>query len=325
MHSSREVFPRRPTGRALRSRGLESRGYTCKRRWKSARLARRPSLSLPLRATGIVQGTEDIKLQMKELRVLKKLHSKVSIQGPRHALLVGLIAAISLVQSAAAMDLEKALSSGDRSAEDKARDADRRPSEVVAFLGIRPGMTVVDLIAAGGYYTEVLSLAVGDSGKIYAQNPEFVLKFRDGANEKTLSARLEGNRLKNVERLDRENSDLGLKANSIDAALTALNFHDIANGGDADAAAAFLRVAKTFLKSGGVLGIVDHDGRPENDNAKLHRIPKSEVVKAAEAVGFELIAAGEMLRNPDDDLSGSVFAEGMRGKTDRFVLLFKKP
>ncbi len=82
------------------------------------------------------------------------------------------------------------LEAGDRPAADRIRDAGRKPAGVIAFLGIEPGMTVVDLIAAGGYYTEVLSLAVGTEGKVYAQNTKFALEYREGANDKAMAARL---------------------------------------------------------------------------------------------------------------------------------------
>jgi len=228
-------------------------------------------------------------------------------------------------QARSAEEFQKALSSGDRPEADKARDAGRRPAEVVAFLGIEPGMTVVDLIAAGGYYTDVLSAAVGDSGKVYAQNTQRSLTYGEGTNEKAISARLAGNRLKNVERLDREFPDLGLEPGSIDAAVTALNYHDVANGGGSEAAVVFLLTVMRFLEPGGIFGLIDHNGKAGNDNDKLHRIPKDEVIATAEKVGFELVAEGKMLRNPSDDLSQIVFAEGMRGKTDRFVLLLRKP
>jgi predicted methyltransferase len=65
-------------------------------------------------------------------------------------------------------DLSAALASAGRPAEDKARDADRKPAELMQFFGVRPGMTTVDIIALGGYVTEVLSVAVGPNGKVYA-------------------------------------------------------------------------------------------------------------------------------------------------------------
>jgi predicted methyltransferase len=191
--------------------------------------------------------------------------------------------------------LASALTADTRSAEDRARDAGRRPAEVVAFLGITPGMRVIDLIAAGGYYTEVLSLAVGPEGKVYAQNNEYVLKLRDGANERAMTARLADGRLPNVERVDREIVDLGLAPGSLDAALTALNFHDIYNGRGPDAADGFLKAILVLLKPGGVLGIVDHSGRTDLDNAELHRVEESRVYAAAEKAGFTVEAKSDLL------------------------------
>lgn len=230
-------------------------------------------------------------------------------------------------QSAAvsAEDVAAALAAGNRPAEDVARDAGRKPAEVVAFLGIAPGETVIDLIASGGYYTEVLSLAVGPSGKVYAQNAPFVLKLRDGANEKAISKRLAGGRLPNVERLDLDMSELGLAPASIDAAVTALNFHDIYNGRGPEAAASFLAAVKSLLKPGGVLGIVDHHGNAGADNQQLHRIEEKLVTRAAESAGFVVEASGELLRFTQDDRSKNVFDPSVRGKTDRFLLRLRKP
>lgn len=222
-------------------------------------------------------------------------------------------------------ELTEKLATGDRPEADKVRDAGRKPAEVIAFLEIGQGMTVVDLIAASGYYTEVLSIAVGPNGKVFAHNSEFSLKIRDGANDKAMMARLENNRLPNVERLDRDIRDLGLAPDSVDAALTALNFHDIFNGGSPEAAAGFLATVRMFLKPGGRLGLIDHDGDPDQDNKKLHRIPEATVRKAVKESGFEIAAQADMLRNPDDDHSRNVFDPAIRGHTDRFVLLLRKP
>jgi predicted methyltransferase len=238
---------------------------------------------------------------------------------------VGLALAAGASAASAGSGLAEALAREDRRAEDRARDAGRKPTDVIAFLGIKPGMTVVDLIAAGGYYTEVLSGAVGPDGKVYAQNGEFILKMRDGINDKTLTARLEGGRLANVERLDREVSDLGLAPDSVDAAITALNFHDIYNGRGPEAAAAFLGTVLRVLKPGGVLGVIDHAGKPDADNAELHRIEESLVDAAVKAAGFQIEARSDVLRSPADDHSKNVFDPEIRGKTDRFVLRLRKP
>jgi predicted methyltransferase len=238
-------------------------------------------------------------------------------------LLVALLGAAAASADAAAV--QQSLAAGSRAEADMTRDAGRKPAEVVAFLGIEPGMTVVDLIAASGYYTEVLSLSVGPTGRVYAQNTAFTLQFREGANDKAMTRRLAGKRLPNVERLDREMDALGLAPGSVDAAITALNFHDVYNGSGVDAAAGFLTAVKSFLRPGGVLGIVDHHGLAGHDNAKLHRIQEEFVVEAATQAGFVVEASGDMLRFPADDRTQGVFAPGVRGKTDRFVLRLRKP
>lgn len=216
------------------------------------------------------------------------------------------------------------LEAGDRPAADRGRDNGRKPAEVIAFLGIEPGMTVVDLIAAGGYYTEALSLAVGAEGKVYAQNTKFALEYREGANDKAMAARLADGRLPNVERLDREIADLGLAPDSVDAALTALNFHDIYNGGGPAAADGFLKVVFAFLEPGGSFGLIDHAGGVGDDEA-LHRIEEQLVIDAAKRAGFELADFSEVLRNSADDRTRSVFDTSIRGHTDRFVLRLRKP
>jgi predicted methyltransferase len=241
--------------------------------------------------------------------------------------LMAMLCALACVPGTAAAggSLAEALASPDRPGDDQARDPGRKPAEVIEFLGIGPGMTAIDLIAAGGYYTEVLSAAVGPAGKVYAQNGEYVLKLRDGANDKAISARLAGGRLANVERLDREMSDLGLAPASVDAAVTALNFHDIYNARGEQAAGDFLAAAYRLLKPGGVLGLIDHAGNPDEDNKELHRIEEARVEAAVKAAGFLIEASSDLLRNPDDDRSQGVFAAGLRGNTDRFLMRLRKP
>ena len=217
------------------------------------------------------------------------------------------------------------LLSPDRPAEDRARDEGRKPAEVLAFLGLRPNMTTIDLIAAGGYYTEVLSRCTGPDGKVYAQNPEMVLKFRDGANDKAMTVRLEGGRLANVVRWDSEFGDLGIEPNSVDLAITALNFHDIYNRGGSEAAQAVLHSVYQILKPGGVLGIIDHVGKAGADNKALHRIEPEIVRQEALKAGFLIDGESDLLADSEDAHDKFVFDEDVRGKTDRFLFRLKKP
>jgi len=222
-------------------------------------------------------------------------------------------------------DLSILLANSSRSAEDQARDAGRKPAAIIEFLGIKPGMRVLDVIAAGGWYTEVLALAVGPDGHVVAQNPPVILEMRDGANEKALSARLAGNRLPNVSRMNSGFEDIATIAGTFDAAITALNFHDIYNSRGPEAALATLQAIYTALKPGGVFAIIDHVGVDGADNAELHRIEKSLAIETAKSAGFVVEGDANILANAADDHTQGVFAEGLRGKTDRFVLKFVKP
>ena len=239
------------------------------------------------------------------------------------ALLLLLAPAVATADRAA--ELAKALASEERSAEDRARDAGRQPAQVIAFLGIEPGDTVLDLVAAGGYYTEVLSAAVGETGTVHAQNPPYVLRFREGAADKAMTARLADERLPNVTRHDADLASLQIEPGSVDAALTALNFHDIYNSRGKDAAVAWLRGVHHLLEPGGVLGIIDHAGKAGADNKELHRIEESLVKAAIEESPLVLEASSDLLRNPDDDHTKGVFDEAIRGRTDRFLLRLRKP
>ena len=233
------------------------------------------------------------------------------------------LAALAMTTFAAQADLAADLSA--RSEEDRARDAGRKPAEVLAWLGIGPGMSVMDLVASGGWYTEVLSVAVGPEGVVYAQNPPMIFEFRDGFYDKTLSARLADGRLANVVRLDRDLDDSGLQPGALDAAITALNFHDIVNKpGGAEAGAGFLAAVKALLKPGGVLGVIDHVGDPDKDHVELHRLDVEAALPIIEAAGFEM-ASSDLLRNPGDDRATMVFDPAIRGQTDRVLYRLTKP
>ena len=211
-----------------------------------------------------------------------------------------------------------------RPAADVERDPGRKPLAVVEFIGIEPGMTVLDLLAASGWYSEVLANAVGPTGKVYAHNNEILLTMREGVNDTAMTERLAGGRLPNVERLDREMDDLGLAPGSVDAAMFALNFHDVYNRGGPDATLGLLTMIHGVLKPGGVLAVIDHEGAEGNDNAELHRIEKAKALEVIAASPFSVDGESDLLANSDDDLSTNVFDPQVRGKTHRFLLRLKK-
>ena len=224
----------------------------------------------------------------------------------------------------AGTDLAASLASDARSAEDRARDASRKPVEVISFLGVEPGMAVIDLMAAGGWYSEVLSHAVGAEGSVTAQNPSFILGFRDGAYGVALDERI-GDRLSNVTRLDADWADLGAMDAQYDVAMSALNIHDAYYLQSPEAAAEMAAAVYALLKPGGVFGVIDHVGSPDGANNDLHRIDKALAIEIVTAAGFVVEGDNDLLANPDDDHTQSVFSEGIRGKTDRFLLKLRKP
>jgi predicted methyltransferase len=212
-----------------------------------------------------------------------------------------------------------------RSDEDKARDVQRRPAQVLMFLGLRAGDTALDVWASGGWYTEVLSIAVGPDGRVYSQNAPQVLQFRDGLYDSELSARLDSGRLGNVVRLDEELASISLLPGTVDFVITALNFHDVYNRQGAEVADAFLSAILELLKPGGTLGLIDHVGAGGTDNTALHRIEPALARAAAADAGFIVEAESDLLAHPEDDHSTFVFDSSVHGETDRFILRLRKP
>jgi predicted methyltransferase len=223
--------------------------------------------------------------------------------------------------------IQAAVDSQERLPKDRARDANRHYAEIMEFFGVRPGMTVIELFAAGGNTAEVLARSVGPEGKVYMQNPQF---FYDRAGTKPIEERLADNRLPNVVRLDKPLNDLGLEPNSLDGAVAFMVLHDFFwLSQDVPDVLADLYKA---LKPGGWFGVVDHSApagsgaRDAMDRDKgPHRIDEAYVKKLFAEAGFVLEASNDVLRNPADDRTKPFYDESFRGKsTDRFVLRFRK-
>lgn len=223
--------------------------------------------------------------------------------------------------------LLRAVSNPARPAGDRKRDAFRKPAHVLTFFGIQPGMKVGEMMAGAGYYTEILSAAVGPEGHLYAHNSPFVLELYA---EKPISERLARMKASNVTRLNTDPASPGLPE-SLDALLLIRFYHDF-YWMEVDRAA-FLRAAYASLKPGGIFGIVDHHAeagsgdRDAKDRQGLHRVDAEMVKKEILAAGFVLDAESDLLKHPEDDRTLSVFAdEGKRrDRSDRFVWRFKRP
>jgi predicted methyltransferase len=233
---------------------------------------------------------------------------------------LGALTQVARAQDEQATRMRTALAAPERSQENKSRDAARKPVETVQFLGIKTGDTTVDMIAETGWFTEVLSAAVGPKGHVYMQNPPFLAE----REPKDMIARLG-----NVEPLHVQLSEAGL-VGKIDDVVTAMNLHDIYNGfgnqpGGEAPAVDFLKAIYVALKPGGVLGLIDHVGIAGQDNAKLHRMLPQEARDLLKKAGFTIEAESKLLANPADDHTKIVFDPSVRGHTDQFVFRARKP
>ncbi|WP_224370664.1 class I SAM-dependent methyltransferase [Hyalangium versicolor] len=215
----------------------------------------------------------------------------------------------------------------DRTEADRALDAGRHPAALLEFVGAGPGMKVAELMAGGGYTTELLARAVGPTGTVYGQNPKLVLeKFA----EKPWSERLARPVNAKVVRSDREFEEpLPPEVTDLDAVVSNIIYHDTVwlNADRAKMNAAIFRA----LKPGGVYVVIDSSAKPGSgvsDAQTLHRIDEQTVKDEVLAAGFQLAGQSDVWRNPQDtrDWNSSPMAAGeRRGTSDRFALKFVKP
>ncbi len=241
-------------------------------------------------------------------------------------------AALALVQAAAQAEsasIAAALAHQDRPAADRAEDATRQPQQVLAFLDVRPGQRVMDAFSAGGYYTELLSRIVGPKGEVLAYNNRPYFQF----GEKAIAQRYAGNRLQNVRQITASIEALKLRPSSLDSVIFVMAYHDLywrpADGSWAGTdPIALLRKLHAALKRGGVVLVQDHAAAPGGDPTevvnRLHRIDPARVRADFEAAGFVFDSASTTLAHPEDDRTRLVFDPTIRGRTDQFLLRFRR-
>jgi predicted methyltransferase len=234
------------------------------------------------------------------------------------------IAGFSLASAQAAPPPAVAAAIADpaRPAEDVSRDAARKPAEMVAFAGIKPGSKVADLIPGGGYFTRIFAKTVGPQGHVYAYVPSAVAdKHKMGENDRALAAAYP-NVTATIEPLETPKFP-----EPLDVVWTAQNYHDFHNFG-AEAPGLFNKLAFAALKPGGLYVIVDHvdvAGSGAKDTNTLHRIDPATVKAEVTAAGFTYVGESKVLANPADPHTANVFDPSVRGHTDQFVFKFKKP
>jgi predicted methyltransferase len=221
------------------------------------------------------------------------------------SILVAAALTVAIAGSARALapDFMDKLEAESRPLEDRMRDGARRPYQVMMLLGVEEGMTVVDVGAGGGWYTRVLSAAVGPSGKVLAQ----------GLRGADLSA------LGNVEVVMGSVADVG--ENVADVAVTGLNVHHM----NAERGVPYMRDLLRILKPGGLAAISDHVGDPAINNAQLHRIPIATVRGWIEEAGFEIVEESDILRQNADDHTMSAQDARLGRNADVFLFIVRKP
>jgi len=244
-----------------------------------------------------------------------------------------LLAGSALLMAAApprpAADLQKAVSAAGRPADAVSLDAGRKPAEVLAFLGLEPGMAAADIMTGSGYWAEIMANAVGPHGSVTAFEPT---QFYASPDEQKVWKELTGRR-SDIAFVRYPFEDFRANESRFDLVMISLNYHDLywesaKYSIPRTDPQAFLKQLYAAVKPGGVVGVVDHVGPAGDTRAvvdKLHRIDPAAVKADFEAAGFRLEAESPLLANPADDHSKMVFDPTVRGKTDRFLYRFRKP
>ncbi len=227
--------------------------------------------------------------------------------------------------SAVPAAITAALADPRRPKEDVERDAVRHPGELLAFAGIRPGMKVADVMMGGGYFTRILAGAVGPQGKVYGYQAAEFIGFRPAYAEEQKAVVAS---YREVAPLDMALAEVAFPE-KLDAIITVQNYHDLHLADfPADLASTVSKRLYDALKPGGVLLVVDHVAGTDPDftmPAKLHRIDPAAARAEIEKVGFRFAGESKLFAHPDDPHDKNVFDPSIRGKTDQFAYLFRKP
>ncbi len=236
-------------------------------------------------------------------------------------------ALISIGLAIALIGAGKPVSITNRPADDVARDAARKPAEMLAFAKVKPGQLVVDMLPGSGYFTRVFSHAVGPKGHVIAlvsdvyaaRNPKAATDIQALAAEPAYA---------NVEAAVRSLGNVA-PAGTADLVWTAQNYHDLKSAKlPAGTAGGINKAVYAALKPGGYYVIIDHSaaaGSGVRDVDTLHRIDAEALKAEVQSAGFTFDGESKLLANPADDRTKLVFDPAIRGKTDQFAFRFVKP
>jgi predicted methyltransferase len=246
-------------------------------------------------------------------------------------LLFGLTALILIggsgaLAQATAPHIAAAVADAKRPAEDRARDADRKPGDMLAFAEIGPGDKVADIVPAAGYFSRMFAVAVGERGAVYAVVPKELTEKYQGPSIQGANALAAA--YPNIKPLNQPMTAFD-PPEKLDVVWISQNYHDMHTPiiGSLDMKVVNKAVFDA-LKPGGLYVVLDHSapaGSGLRDVNTTHRIDPEAVRAEVTAAGFVFDGESNALRNPADDRSKNVFDPAIRGKTDQFVYRFRKP
>ena len=220
--------------------------------------------------------------------------------------------------------VDAAFAAPDRPAGQKARDADRRDEVKFVVSQVHTGDNVLDFGAGGGFSTMILSSVVGPQGHVDSQNPtQWVEKSEKLRAAQAFLAKTRPN----IGLVTAKFDEIPLPAKPYDEVVSVMIYHDTFNDLGTDT----LKMNKALfaaLKPGGTYIIIDHNdlaGAGTKTTNTTHRIEKSALVEQVKAAGFVVVEDFKGLENPADDHTKNVFDPSLRGHTDRFAIVFKKP
>lgn len=236
------------------------------------------------------------------------------------AVVMTLAAGVALAADAPAY-ITSAVADAGRPASDTSRDSARKPAEMLQFAEVKPGEVVAELLPGAGYFTRVLSKAVGPTGKVY-------IVGAPGAGAPTINGVTGNGAYANVIPVAQTADTLSVPE-KVDLVWTTENYHDLKNPGRNGAPTPDInKVNKSVfdaLKPGGIYLVLDHSALPGDLTATstFHRIDPEVVRKEVTAAGFTVGATSDMLKRPSDPKNVSVFT--LHDATDQFIFKFVKP
>jgi predicted methyltransferase len=225
-------------------------------------------------------------------------------------------------------NIKAAVADSARPDADKQRDENRKPAETLAFAEVKAGEQVGELIPGGGYFSRLFSKAVGPKGHVFALVPPRPATAAADAPDRNapIKALAADANYSNISVVELAAGKVSTSA-PMDLVFTAQNYHDLHNVATLDVAG-FNKSVFDALKPGGLYVIVDHSaeaGSGSRDTNTLHRIDADTVKQEVMAAGFQFVGSSDILKNAADARTAKVFDPTVRGKTDQFILKFRKP